>query len=87
MNQTTENSAPGQTPTVQDRSTEFVAVQGGTETTSASTLLIAAYVAMWALVFGFVWLTSRRQRALDARLTELEGALRRHGDGSQSPSP
>lgn len=74
-------------PSVADRSTEFVAVQGGAETSSASGLLVAAYVVMWALVFGFVWLTSRRQRALDARIAELEAALRRHsGGGSAAPS-
>jgi CcmD family protein len=69
---------------VQDRSTEFVAVQGGSETSSASGLLVAAYVIMWALVFGFVWLTARRQRALDARLSDLEAAVNRHG-GSGAP--
>jgi CcmD family protein len=74
-------ATPTQAPTVEERSTEFVAVQGGTETTSASALLIAAYVVMWALVFGFVWLTSRKQRTLDARLSELEAALRRVESG------
>src|SRR6478736_6548980 len=75
-------SAKG-TPSVGDRSTEFVAVQGGGEGASASGLLVAAYIVMWALVFGFVWLTSRRQRALDGRLAELEAAVRRHS-GSES---
>ena len=74
---TTQGPAAAQAPTVEERSTEFVAVQGGAETTSASSLLVAAYIIMWALVFAFVWLSSRKQRTLDARLSELEAALRR----------
>ncbi len=36
---------------------------------------VAAYAVLWLLLIGFVWLTHRRQRALDARLDELERAL------------
>jgi CcmD family protein len=86
MNQEAAAPASTQAPTVEERSTEFVAVQGGTETTSAPALLIAAYVVMWALVFAFVWLTSRKQRALDARLSELEAALRRVEGGPHAPT-
>jgi CcmD family protein len=57
------------------RSTEFVAVQGGGETTSAATLLVTAYVVMWALLLGFVLLSWRRQGRVDARISELEKAL------------
>jgi CcmD family protein len=60
------------------RSEAFVPVQGGTETTSAATLLVVAYVLMWVLVFGFVWISFRRLTRLDGRLRELEGALGRH---------
>ncbi len=74
---------PGET-TVGDRSTEFVAVEGGQETTSAGGLLVAAYTIMWALVFLFVWFSWRRQRTLDARLDEIEAALRRRaGDAPE----
>ncbi len=86
MNQEAAAPSPTQAPTVEERSTEFVAVQGGTETTSAPALLIAAYVVMWALVFAFVWFTSRKQRALDARLSELEVALRRVEGGPNAPT-
>lgn len=69
-----------QTPTdsrtsPESRSAEFVAVQGGPETTSASTLMVVAYVAMWALVFGFLVQGFRRQRRIDQRLNELDRAL------------
>ncbi|MET0794584.1 MAG: hypothetical protein ABW061_23895 [Polyangiaceae bacterium] len=57
------------------RSTEFRAVQGGGETTSAASLLIAAYVLMWALVLGFLWLSWRRQGRVETRISELEKAL------------
>jgi hypothetical protein len=60
-----------------DRSTEFVAVEGGADTTSAGTLLVAAYLLMWTLVFGFLWLGWQRQRRTEARVGELERALAR----------
>lgn len=57
------------------RSTEFVAVQGGGDTTSAATLLVAAYLVMWALLLGFVFLSWRRQGRVETRLSELEKAI------------
>jgi len=57
------------------RSTEFVAVQGGGDTTSAAALLITAYIVMWALLLGFVWLSWRRQGKVETRISELEKAL------------
>lgn len=64
--QTTSPGAP------EDRSTEFVPVQGGTETTSAGTMLALAYLFMWAVLIGFVLLSYRRQKKLESRLSELE---------------
>jgi hypothetical protein len=57
------------------RSTEFVAVTGGGETTSAAGLLIGAYLVMWALLLGFIFLSWRRQSRVDMRIVELEKAL------------
>jgi hypothetical protein len=37
---------------------------------------------MWLAVFLFVWLTARRQRTIDARLGDVELALRRLEDGA-----
>lgn len=71
-------SSPTQTEVVpEDRSTEFVPVSGGEETTSAEALLIAAYLLMWAFVFGFVALTIKRQKKLDQRLGDVESELAR----------
>ncbi len=64
--------------TVADRSTEFVATTGGEETTSAEVLLVAAYILMWALVLGFVWMSWRRQSKLDTRIDNLEKLLTAH---------
>lgn len=67
--------------TAEDRSQEFKAVTGGTtETSSAEGLLIAAYVMMWAILMGFLFVTFRRQAAVDQRLTELEKALPKRPD-------
>jgi CcmD family protein len=41
-------------------------------TIPGGTLAIAAYVVLWVLIFGFVFLTMRRQQRLDRDLSELE---------------
>jgi len=66
----------------EDRSQEFVAVQGGTETASAGTLLVTAYLVMWALLIGFLFLGFRRSQRLEARLSGLEQALAKHDESS-----
>ncbi|MBI3203362.1 MAG: CcmD family protein [Polyangiaceae bacterium] len=62
----------------EDRSTEFVAVEGGKESASAGTLLVTAYLVIWALLLGFLWVGWRRTQHLAARLDSLEKALDRH---------
>jgi CcmD family protein len=63
-------------PALPGPGTEFVAVEGGTGTgAGAGQALVTAYVLMWALLFGFVWLGLRRQRRLEARIAELERSL------------
>ncbi len=64
-------------PTVAERSTEFVPVTGGAETTSAEVLVVSAYVLMWALLLAFVALGWRRQHQLSQRITELERSLQK----------
>lgn len=67
--------------TAEDRSREFKAVTGGnTDTSSAGGLLITAYVLMWAILMGFLFLTFRRQAAVDKRLADLERALPKRPD-------
>ncbi|HTA89034.1 MAG TPA: CcmD family protein [Polyangiaceae bacterium] len=73
MTQAAPNSGTLDDPNA--RSTEFVAVQGGGDTTSAATLLVTAYIVMWALLLGFVFLSWRRQGRVEARLSELEKSL------------
>ena len=66
---------------------EFVPVEGGSDTTSAETLLVIAYVAMWLLFFGFALLTHKRQRGLYDKLDTLEHALKRADKASSADSP
>jgi len=62
--------------TPESRSQEFVPVTGGaTETSSAEGLLITAYVLMWAILMGFLFVTFRRQAAVDKRMSDLERSL------------
>ena len=58
------------------RGTGFAAVEPtGEQASSAMPSLVAAYVLMWLLLLGFVWLVARRQARTEARLRELEQAL------------
>jgi len=71
-----------------DRSSEFVPVSGGQETTSAAGLLITAYVLMWACVFALIWLSLKRLSSVDRRLADLERQLTDKERSSQgSPTP
>lgn len=58
-----------------DRRDAFMPVEGATETTSAAQMLVIAYALLWLLVLLFVYMTWRRQNALDRRLSWLEKAL------------
>lgn len=66
----------------EDRSTQFVPVEGGTETTSAGTFLVAAYVLMWLFVLVFVVLTWRKTKSAQAQVEKLERALAKLPDAS-----
>ncbi len=70
-----------------ERSTEFVPVQGGHDTTSASALLVAAYIVMWALLLLFIFLSWRRQQALESRVGDLERAIGDADKTAGKPSP
>ena len=59
------------------RGTEFVAVEGGAEMVSGGTLLVEAYVVLWVILLGFVFISWRRQGKIDARVADLERALGR----------
>jgi len=71
----TTHSFSLQTPT--KTPSEFVPVEGGSDTTSAESLLIIAYAAMWLLFFGFLAMTHRRQKTLTDKVDRLEQALKR----------
>jgi hypothetical protein len=81
MQATTQTTA--QTAAPSDRSTAFVPVEGGQETTSAEVMLVVAYLVMWALLLGFLGLGYRRQGKMEARIGELERALGRSGTGGR----
>ena len=81
MKQASPAAPPTTGTTAEERSQEFRPVTGGaTETSSAEGLLITAYVLMWAILMAFLFLTFRRQAAVDKRLGELERALPKRTD-------
>lgn len=60
----------------EERSTQFRAVEGGaSEMASGGTLLVEAYAAIWLILFGFLFLSWRRQARITSRLAELERAF------------
>jgi hypothetical protein len=71
-----EAATAGAPLTPESRSTEFVSVTGGTETTSAEALLVTAYVLMWLAVAFFVFITWRKQNSLDSKLKDLDSRVR-----------
>jgi hypothetical protein len=64
-----------QASTTQPSATEFAPDAGGTEATSANLMLVMAYMALWLVLFAFVAVNWRRQRALSERLTDVERTL------------
>ena len=65
-----------QTPTPNDRSTTFQAVEGNAkEQYSGGALLVSAYAALWVVLFAWVAIVWRKQSALNARLDDLERVI------------
>jgi len=59
-----------------DRATTFQAVQGNKgEQYNGTVLLVAAYAALWVVLFVWIALVWRKQSALNARLEELERTI------------
>lgn len=54
---------------------EFVPTTGGEETTSASAMLVTAYVVFWMIVLAFIAMAWRKQRQLSQRLDQIEKSL------------
>ncbi len=66
----------GPVPPSPPRPTGFVSVDpGAADANSALPSLVAAYVLMWLVLLGFVWLLGRRQARTEARLGVLERAV------------
>jgi hypothetical protein len=73
----TAQTTTGVPTTPEGRSTTFQPVEGGPEQHSGSTLLVEAYVVLWVILMGWLLLTWRRQKAVGARLDDLEKAIDR----------
>ena len=76
---------PASSSNPDERSTEFVPVEGGRDTTSAETLLVIAYCVLWVVMFWFVFSTWKRQGTMEARLADLDRRLESaRGDSPES---
>jgi hypothetical protein len=78
-------AAPDSAP--EGRSSEFVAVDAGTEQYSGAKLLVVSYVFVWALLMAWIFLLWRKQQALGQRLDGLEAALDRAAAAKATPEP
>lgn len=68
------------------RSTTFQPVEGGSEHRSGETLLVEAYVVLWVILMGWLFLLWRKQNNLHTRLDDLERAIDKAAD-DQSTKP
>jgi hypothetical protein len=71
-----QDSVPSQPSATTEESPDargkaFRPVEGGGDTRSGEVLLTVAYSVMWLMAFGLVVMSMRRQRKLDARITQL----------------
>jgi CcmD family protein len=55
---------------------------------SGEALVVEAYAAIWLIAFAFILLSWRRQRHIDQRVANLEGALQaaRRADRGAAPA-
>ena len=58
-----------------DGSTEFHAVQGGTEMRSGEQLLVEAYALIWLFMLAWLVIVWRKQNVVSSRLRDLEAAI------------
>jgi hypothetical protein len=74
-------------PSPNDRATSFQAVEGNpVEQYNGATLMVVAYVAVWVILFVWIGLVWRKQRALDTRLSDLEREIDKAAAGSDKKS-
>jgi CcmD family protein len=71
-----QQGAPPATGRADDRATEFVAVDGA-EHYSGSKLMVSAYIAIWVILMGWLFMMWRKQSSLTERLDGLERTLDR----------
>ena len=72
----TSATATATASTPNDRATTFQAVEGNQkEQYSGEHLLVAAYAALWLVLFAWVAIVWRKQSALHARLADLERVI------------
>lgn len=74
-----QDGAPSAQPKgeAEDRSQAFRPVQGGGNVAPGEVLLVEAYAAFWIVAMVLILGTWRRQRRLDARVSQLKSDLER----------
>ena len=65
------------------RAGEFVPHEGGGNVASGEVLLVEAYAVMWLLAFALIFMSYRKQKALDRRVARLQDDLARARQGGE----
>lgn len=68
---------------VEDRSTEFKAVEGGAEARDGGALMVEAYAVLWLILLGWIGMLWRKQGSLHVRLDDLEKAIDKAADAAE----
>ncbi len=74
------SSSAGQNPA------GFNAVDDQTQMQSGEALLIEAYIAIWVLLFGFIFVAWRRTRRVEDKIADLEKAIDRAKTSAPIPT-
>lgn len=64
-------------PQSENRASTFQPVEGGGETRSGELLLVEAYVVLWLILFGWLFLLRKKTTVIESRLAEIDGALQK----------
>lgn len=73
MQASSSSSSPSPAPSAEPG--VYVAVQGGAETRSGEALMVEAYIVLWLILMGWLFMLWRKQARIHQKLDALEAVL------------
>lgn len=80
------SAAPSASSTTAQNPAGYNAVENKPEMQSGEALLIEAYIAIWVLLFGFIFVAWRRTRRVEDKVADLEKAIERAKTSAPIPT-